>query len=213
MYWQFCTHIHTTLDKIQLVLLCREVNFNYFGPDFVFNRLITNLKYIEQHGIMIRSNQIKDSVLCIFGDNLGSHVIGGFVANFSTANYSCRYCAAPKDVLYNISISSDLRTPQNYSLALNQLSESDDINNFHGIKFNSCFNQLNYLHVCQPGLPPCLAHDLFEGVVQYDLALAIKYFVKQKLFTFVQLNKLMQQFKYLGSDSNDRPIKVNDNGN
>ena len=140
---------------------------------------------------MIRSNQIKGSVLCILGDNLGSHIIDGFVVNFSIANFSGKYCSTPKNLLHNIPFSSDLRTLQNYVLALYLLSESNGLNNFHGIKFNSCFNQLNYFHVCQSGLPPCLAHDLFEGVVQYDLALAIKYFVKQKLFTYVQLNKLV----------------------
>jgi hypothetical protein len=39
------------------------------------------------------------------------------------------------------------------------------------MKFNSVFNSLNTLHVSDPGLLPCVAHDPFEGVVCYDLPL------------------------------------------
>lgn len=39
-----------------------------------------------------------------------------------------------------------------------------------GLKFDSIFNLLKYFHVAQPGLPPCIAHDLFEGVVAVNLA-------------------------------------------
>lgn len=42
------------------------------------------------------------------------------------------------------------------------------------------FNTLKFSHVCQAGLPPCLGHDLFEGVVAYDLAIYLRYFIKVK---------------------------------
>ena len=51
-----------------------------------------------------------------------------------------------------------------------------------GIKFSSVFNELKFFHVALPGLPPCLGHDVFEGVVQYDLQLYINYFVAHKWF-------------------------------
>lgn len=38
---------------------------------------------------------------------------------------------------------------------------------YSGVKTNSVLNTLNYYHNCNPGLPPCIAHDLFEDVVQY----------------------------------------------
>lgn len=41
----------------------------------------------------------------------------------------------------------------------------------YGVKFDSVFNQLKYFHVCQPGLPPCLGHELFEEIVSVDLAM------------------------------------------
>lgn len=47
------------------------------------------------------------------------------------------------------------------------------------IKFNSVFNQLNFYHVCLTGLPPCLGHDIFEGILAYDLKLIIDDLVKK----------------------------------
>ena len=53
-----------------------------------------------------------------------------------------------------------------------QLISNDDVDTpYKGIKSESIFNQLHFFHFCNPGLPPCLGHDLFEGVVAYDLAI------------------------------------------
>lgn len=53
-----------------------------------------------------------------------------------------------------------------------------------GIKLRSVFNDLPDFHVCQPGLPPCLGHDIFEGVLSYNLDLYLNYFIKKmKWFT------------------------------
>jgi len=81
-----------------------------------------------------------------------------------------------------------------------------------GIKFQSVFNDFRNYHVCNPGLPPCLGHDLFEGVVSRDVALIIKHFVKnEKYFTYEQLNRLITRFKYLGSDAENKPCELKDN--
>lgn len=59
---------------------------------------------------------------------------------------------------------------------------------YKGVKSNSVLNNLEHFHVCNPGLPPCIGHDMFEGVVQYDLMLIINYFIKKRYFTFDTLN-------------------------
>lgn len=84
-----------------------------------------------------------------------------------------------------------------------------------GVKFDSCFNELAYFHVCRPGsgLPPCLGHDLFEGIVSFDVASILKHFIKQeKWFTYTHLNRKIAQFKYLGSDKNNKPNQINPKG-
>ena len=62
-------------------------------------------------------------------------------------------------------------------------------------------------------MPPCRGHDLFEGVVQYDLALFLNYLVKmKKWFCYAYLNQVIVKFKYKGYDANDKPSIVNESG-
>lgn len=77
-----------------------------------------------------------------------------------------------------------------------------------GIKYNSAFNQLNFYHVCLPGLPPCLGHDVFEGVLAYDLKLFIDYFVEEKWFSYKFLNHRIENFKYSTEDQRDKLCSV-----
>ncbi|KAJ8050604.1 hypothetical protein HOLleu_03868 [Holothuria leucospilota] len=66
-----------------------------------------------------------------------------------------------------------------------------------------------YYTLGSPGLPPCLAHDIFEGVVQYDLALFINYFVKtKKWFSYQHLNYKVKHLKYVGNDAKSKPAEV-----
>lgn len=68
--------------------------------------------------------------------------------------------------------------------------QNGDASVVRGVKCNSVFNSLTFFHVCQPGLPPCIGHDLFEGVVASDLAIYLTHFVKvKKLFTYSQINE------------------------
>lgn len=126
---------------------------------------------------------------CIAGDNLGSHGIGGFKENFSCSKYFCRCCEITRSEFENNdpNVCGPQRTPETYSSAVNIASgDGEDVK---GIKVNSVFNALKSFHVCQPGLPPCLGHDIFEGVLSYDVALYLKYFIKKKKwFTYTLLN-------------------------
>lgn len=69
------------------------------------------------------------------------------------------------------------RNPDNYNLCVKQAEQTMKI--IKGIKQNSPLNKLNHFHVCNPGLLPCIAHDLLKGIIPYDLIYCIKYFVKE----------------------------------
>ena len=102
-----------------------------------------------------------------------------------------------------------LRTVNSYNRCL----MAKDINNeshHMGVKFSSPFNQLHYYHVCNPGLPPCIGHDLFEGIVAFDMVLFVKYLISQNWFTVSYLNSAINQFKFdpLSSHSKCVPFKM-----
>lgn len=193
---------------MQLVLLCREQDFKFFGQDLVMGQLIKDLKDLELSGIQTASGEIRKAIVCaIAGDNLGSHAIGGFVENFSSSSLFCRFCEIdrPRFVADPLA-EGPSRTVQSYKGNV----QADDLDQKKGVKFDSLFNELSHYHVCQPGLPPCIGHDLFEGVVSYDSTPCIKHLVRvEKQFTYVELNRTENQFKYLGNDAHDKPSEIN----
>jgi len=76
-----------------------------------------------------------------------------------------------------------------------ELENNPDMQMHNGIKSNSVLNKLTHFHVCAPGLPPCLAHDLFEGIVDYDLAMYLQFLVKtRKWFSYDVLNSRIVHF-------------------
>jgi len=86
-------HNRSCTDQMQLVLLCREEDFRFFGQQKISSPLIADLKDIEELGFETNDgSSLKGALIAICGDNLGSHCIGGFTENFSRSNYFCRYC-------------------------------------------------------------------------------------------------------------------------
>lgn len=174
----------TKVDQIQLVALCLEKHVQTFGFQQVLQPIIRDIKQMESEGIEIKGEILKGTVISVVGDNLGSHQIGGFVENFSTTEQSCRFCQATKDTL-NCKITGKLkkfakRTVSSYDAdATMALINCRTVN---GVKCNSVLNELNFFHVCNPGLPPCMAHDIFEGVMPYDFMLCINYLISKKYY-------------------------------
>lgn len=202
-------HFRSTVDQMQLALLVCEKDFKYFGQDKVFSLLLRDLKILETEGISMADGQVwKGTVGAIIGDNLGSHGIGGFTENFSTSTYFCRFCHVQRNqFLLTPQARVSRRTEESYEADICNIG-ADNLVSSRGIKFDSVFNRLDFYHVCQPGLPPCLGHDLFEGVLAYDLALCFRNLItKQKLFTYTELSHRICNFKYLGSDA--KPCVVN----
>jgi len=203
-------HSRFKVDPMQLVLLCFENDFKEFGMQKVFSRLIADLKQLEI-GIEVDGFEtpLKGGLLCILGDNLGSHCIGGFSENFSSGVYFCRYCLIQRKQWFKTKPISDERVPKrtvdSYVNDLEHLKRHPNLKFRHGVKVDSPFNELRYFHVCNPGLPPCLGHDLFEGVIQYDLALILKQLVQLNWFSLDTLNKRIGSFKYKGYDRSDKP--------
>ncbi|XP_053090764.1 uncharacterized protein LOC128318517 [Pangasianodon hypophthalmus] len=164
-------HLRSNTDNMFLVLLCVEDDLKRFGVVKVFSELLADLKSLETDGINVDGQTVKGGLYCIAGDNLGSHCIGGFTENFSRSQYFCRYCEITRsEFVADPNVCGPLRTPETYDAAVADL-QAENIQGVRGIKVNSIFNALESFHVSQPGLPPCLGHDLFEGVLSYDLTL------------------------------------------
>lgn len=185
----------SSIDQMQLVLLCRQQDFG-----------------VMEYGVTLLDGQLCKGTPCaIAGDNLGSHNIGGFTVNFCKSSYFCRYCEIDREAFQADPLAKGRdHIPQTYQKHVAAGSHNVEARDCGGVKFDSIFNELTYFHVFQPGLPPCLGHDLFEGIVSTDLALYLNHLVlKEKDFIYVELNRCINQFKYQGNDANNKPCEVN----
>ena len=107
-------------------------------------------------------------------------------------------------------LNAERRTPENYDFAVANLHNNSE---YEGIKHKSIFNELKHFHVCSPSLPPCLGHDLFEGIVPLDLSLYVAYFIKvKKWFTYRILNNLIKRTTLKGKDTSCKLVTFNANG-
>ncbi|XP_077972807.1 uncharacterized protein LOC120330222 [Styela clava] len=199
-------YCRSKVSPIQLVMLVKEHYVSNECIKDIFSPLLADLKIIEHEGIDLGfSEKVRGSISCILGDNLGSHWIGGFVTNFGTSEYFCRYCSVKRsDFSENSIVIETLRTKESYDQSVNQMLLQVS-GNITGIKYDCIFNQLNYFHVCQPSLPPCLAHDIFEGVAQFDMAIFIQCLISKGWFTLDYLNMRISTFHYNKSDSTSKP--------
>lgn len=169
-------------------------------------QLVKDLKDLESNGVVLPDGQVRKGKLhAIAGDNLGSHGIGGFLKNFSLSVNFFRYCEIDRSTFQRDPLCRvTTHTVQSYREHVQRLE--GDLVQSGGIKFDSLFNELSFFHVCKPGLPPCIGHDLFEGIVASDLALYIKHLVKiDKELTYCELKRRINQFRYQRNDANDRP--------
>ena len=191
----------SSVDHTQLILLCKEKDFKEYGAEKTFGQLVSDLKDLESTGIVVRGQSYPVILSAIAGDNLGSHCIGGFTENFSSSEHFCRFCEISRqDFLNNVLAVGNDRTIRSYRNAVRRAEERDH-QLVTGIKHDSVFNRLDFYHVSS-GLPPCLAHDLFEGIVNFDLALYLRYFVKtRKWLTYEKLSQIVKNFKNADSDA------------
>uniref|UniRef100_A0A1B0D2M7 Uncharacterized protein n=1 Tax=Phlebotomus papatasi TaxID=29031 RepID=A0A1B0D2M7_PHLPP len=184
------------VNNLYLIALCNESNFKYFGPNKILNELVNDIKILERIGINVMhenvSYNLRGSLFAILGDNLGSHQIGGFVENFSTSHYFCRICYITRsEFKTNENLTARLRTVESHEKDLSDLKNSDT-NNHRGVKFNSIFNELTHYKITNPGMPPCIAHDFFEGIIPLDLCLIFKYVVRKGWMSYTTLIYLIK---------------------
>ncbi|KAJ8684811.1 hypothetical protein QAD02_020604 [Eretmocerus hayati] len=137
---------------------------------------------LETEGIIFSASGTvmnrKGTLVAMIGDNLGSHDVDRFTRNFSTVQYFSRYCESTlQELRHNFFIAGKMRTRDSYDANAAESIRTGQM--IKGVHSKSKLNELDFYHVI-PGLPPCIAHDIFEGIGPSDLWLAISYFIEKK---------------------------------
>lgn len=174
----------TKVEKIKLVGLCYEYQIKIFSFTKIFDCILKDLKILESDGIQLNSGEIiKGILIAVICDNLGAHQIGGFVQSFNTNVYFCRFCEINN--FNNLDYVTKFRSPESYDCDVEIANATETL--YHGVKSQSPLNYSSF-HVCNPGLPPCIGHDLFEGVASSDVMLCLNKLVEYKIFSYEILN-------------------------
>ena len=184
--------IRSKLNAMRLVMLFKEPLINQMqtiheartqisdltaGVRQCFGALLTDLQKLVKEGIMYKGRRVRVRLTHILGDNLGSHMIGGF-RQFFKSGHVCRFCTLTLEKFKMgcgkgvTVLTGKLRCRAHYKRCVLR-AKLLNLSHSLGIKHNSVFNGLGDFHVCD-GLPPCIAPDFFEGVGSEDLALILK---------------------------------------
>jgi hypothetical protein len=172
----------SNIDNNLLAAIINDKDVKNSGLSEILELIMPDFKKLETVGIEVKNfGNIKGSVVFVCGDNLGQHQLGGFLENFSSKTYICRYCHFDANKFDTNEVDIDeLRTKTNYNE--NVGIAQDTSKHSKGIKNDCVLNQLEYFHVTS-GLPPCIGHDWFQGVVSRDLYLVLSSLVGNQICT------------------------------
>lgn len=189
------------LENIFLSLIFYSGDRQQFGNKKTFNVIIKELKFLETTGINITTDKgevvnVKFCLIALTGDNLGVHTLLGFNESFSS-NYYCRFCISPKNAMRSETVENRevLRRKENYE---------EHVAKKLGIKESCLWNKLANFHVYD-NLCCDVMHDMFEGVLRYDMALVIFKLTQAKYFTVERLNARIKYFTYSNAEKNICP--------
>ena len=149
-------------------------------------------------------------LLAFLADNLAAHAVGGFKESMSFALRICRTCmiTSEKSQICHSEVQCKLRDPEMHfqqSQLLTGPLESHYSTNF-GINRCSVLEDVPGFSVATC-IPHDIMHDLYEGVVPYELRLLILHCVSQNYFSITTLNDRIQRFDYVF----DKPSLIDPN--
>ena len=202
------------VKDMQLAILCKSCDLKYFGFQAILKPLIEDIKILETEGIVISDIpcKVKGSIVSVIGDNLAANQIGGYVTCFSGNAHCCRFCTASiNDMQLQFRDSFFVqRTKQMHNQHLSLVNIDSKYVSAYGLKFESPLNSLNFFHTSAM-LPPDIMHDLFEGVVPFELGLIINNLISKNYITLSQLNYKIKYSKFGFHDNENRPTELSDN--
>lgn len=177
----------------------------------VLKPVINDLVILEQSGIFLSKlgRTVKGTVQCVVADNLGAHSIAGFVENFS-GTYICRFCTAERSEIQTNEVRDEVFTLRTKDIHEDhvRILEKNNLPSYFGVKSRCILSKhLSYFDVTT-GFPPDIVHDLFEGIVPFELALCLNLFIKKKYFTLCTLNEAISSFNFKWTDKTNRPHPV-----
>ena len=195
----------STLKAINLVAVAKYEDIVTYGLDAYLLPFVDDLKVLYCDGITTRIGAIEHrfygGLLAFLADNLAAHAVGGFKQSMSFALRICRTCmiTGPKSQTCFSEDCTQLRDPDTHFSQCELLDgplQAHYSTNF-GINRRSILENVPGFSVATC-IPHDIMHDLFEGVVPYELKLLIRHCIQtMKYFTIDFLNNRIGRFDFI----------------
>ena len=203
------------LKDIFLLVVAKSSTIKTNGIDSILKPFLDDLKILYDTGVTIHYNgkdeNWKGTLLAFLADNLASHEIGGFKESFSFARKFCRSCLTDKEMSQEHFLENHfvIRTPQSHASQCSRLEGPDrlSVSVEYGINRRSSLESLPHFSVID-GMPHDIMHDLYEGVIPYELKLLIQHCITKSYFQLETLNHRHKAFDFGYSEIGDRPASI-----
>ncbi|XP_071814886.1 uncharacterized protein [Apostichopus japonicus] len=220
VYWVLAdipAKFRSQLHVIQLAALVKSIHVKEFGFEKSLLQLWQDLSFIENEGVFIESlgENLKGTVVYVSSDNLGAHQFGGFMESFGpNVLRPCRACMATNSDIQDVHFQLDKcvkRNKENFSYHIQQVEDDASVSKVYGVKRDCVLHKyLQGFHATN-GLPFDVSHDCLEGIVPYEMALCLAYFIGRKYFTLDCLNARIRHFQYKFTDKVNQPQIIGTN--
>ena len=210
-------NFRSRLKCIFVTAVASSIIINKHGMNSFLKPFVESMKTLSKDGVKISINgeecRYQVGVLATLADTLAAHSLGGFKESMSFAYRICRSCMATTEQIQFSFVESDfeLRTPAKHKDHLRSLNGSSHASNStkFGVNRPSELDNIPFFSVVM-NLPHDVMHDLFEGVIPYEMKLLLAHLVNAKYFTIGTVNERLRQFDFGYTERSDIPSQLDE---
>jgi hypothetical protein len=197
----------STLKNIHLVAVGRTEDIQHYGTNSFLRPFVEDLKRLYLDGFTVnigdRQCTMYGALIAFLADTLAAHMVGGFKGSMSFALRVCRTCMVTSDQIQECLSESScvLHTADSYFEQCSLLDGplESHYSTTYGVNFMSVLEEVPAFSVIN-GLPHDIMHDLYEGIVPYELKLLLRHCVTSGYFSLGELNCRIERY---GFDCNE----------
>ncbi|KAJ8665532.1 hypothetical protein QAD02_007194 [Eretmocerus hayati] len=165
-------YLRSEVKNIRLVILCKEEFQKKYGWGGILQPSIADLKKLEKEGI--------------------DDKVQGYCECFPKYVHQCRYCSMTFEEFLKDPLGiRALRFIEEYAKCVADAKEGGAT--VKGINFDSPFNEWSEYHVSEPGLSPCIDHDMYEDFLAVDMWYCIRSLVGRGFFRIKTLDSRLNK--------------------
>lgn len=213
----FHPKFRSQLKSIFVVAVATNTVIQKHGMNSFLQPFVESMKVLATQGLTVsmgnNERHFKVGTLAVLADTLAAHALGGFKESMSFSYRICRSCMATTDEIQSRFVESDfeLRTSDEHQKQLDMLTgpsfQTNSVN--FGINRASELDRIPYFSVAE-NLPHDIMHDLFEGVIPYEMKLLLTYLVNAKYFTIAAFNDRLRRFDFGYMERSDIPSELDE---